>query len=83
MERLILSAQPLALRRGLCKSCLQSWNTGLLAITSQRPGLQNSNRIQRRSKTYKGYANPGDQANPITGFYAGSRRTQCTLLSEH
>jgi hypothetical protein len=32
-------------------------------------GLQNSDRIQRR---FKGYIAPeGEQARPITGFYAG------------
>jgi hypothetical protein len=38
-------------------------------MSSRRVGLQNSDRMQRR---YKGYiAPPGEQARPITGFYAG------------
>jgi hypothetical protein len=38
-------------------------------MSATRMGLQNSDRIQRR---YKGYiAPPGEQARPITGFYAG------------
>jgi hypothetical protein len=32
-------------------------------------GLQNGDRIQRRHKGY--IAPPGEQARPITGFYAG------------
>jgi hypothetical protein len=38
-------------------------------MSSARKGLQNSDRMQRR---YKGYIAPaGEQARPITGFYAG------------
>ncbi|KAF2799586.1 hypothetical protein K505DRAFT_370895 [Melanomma pulvis-pyrius CBS 109.77] len=68
MEHLIHSARPLALRRGLCTSCLQSWSKGYLATRSARPGLQNSDRIQRRLKGH--IAAAGDQATPIAGFYA-------------
>ncbi|KAF2016185.1 hypothetical protein BU24DRAFT_196287 [Aaosphaeria arxii CBS 175.79] len=63
------SALPLDLRRQLCASCYKQWSQSLAPTRTQRMGLQGSNRIQRR---YKGYiAAPGEQARPITGFYAG------------
>jgi hypothetical protein len=40
-------------------------------------GLQNSDRIQRRSKGY--IAPEGEQARPITGFYAGWTLIQIVL----
>lgn len=54
--------RPLALRRSVCTSCAKPWSKAT-------PGLQNSDRIQRRSKYY--IAPAGEQARPITGFYAG------------
>ncbi|CAI6340018.1 unnamed protein product [Periconia digitata] len=64
MEAFAYSARPLALRRTLRISEVYTNSTG----SSQRKGLQNSDRIQRR---FKGYiAPPGGQARPITGFYA-------------
>jgi hypothetical protein len=68
MER-IACAGPLALRQRLCASCLKSWRRSRASTEAGRIGLQNSNRIQRR---FKGYIAPeGEQARPITGFYAG------------
>lgn len=68
MESLIHSANPVALRRNLCTSCLRTWNNSTLPTISRKAGLQNSNRLQRR---YKGYIAPaGGQAKPIQGFYA-------------
>lgn len=54
--------RPLAMRRNICASCVNSWS-------GARLGLQNSDRIQRRYKYY--IAPAGEQARPITGFYAG------------
>jgi hypothetical protein len=67
----VQSARPLVLRRSICASCLSPWNKtwGSGYMSATRMGLQNSDRMQRR---YKGYiAPPGEQARPITGFYAG------------
>lgn len=58
--------RPMALRPSVCASCLKSWSIA-------RSGLQNSDRIQRRYKYY--IAPPGEQARPITGFYAGRYTT--------
>ena len=56
-------------RQRLCASCLKSWRRSRASTKAGRMGLQNSNRIQRR---FKGYIAPeGEQARPITGFYAG------------
>ncbi len=55
-------ACPLALRHNVCAWCAKSGNRA-------RIGLQNSNRIQRRFKYY--IAPAGEQARPITGYYAG------------
>ncbi|KAF2006848.1 hypothetical protein P154DRAFT_517319 [Amniculicola lignicola CBS 123094] len=68
METLIRTAQPQALRRGLCSSCLRSLGSTRPCISAQRAGLQNSDRIQRRHKGW--IAAPGHQANPIQGFYS-------------
>ena len=69
MERIAYSGQ-LALRQELCASCLKTWRRSRASTEAGRLGLQNSNRIQRR---FKGYIAPeGEQARPITGFYAGS-----------
>jgi hypothetical protein len=38
-------------------------------IASRRLGLQNSDRIARRSKSY--IAAAGEQAKPLQGFYEG------------
>jgi len=68
MERIAYSGQ-LALRQELCASCLKTWRRSRASTEAGRLGLQNSNRIQRR---FKGYVAPeGEQARPITGFYAG------------
>ena len=68
IERIAYSGQ-LALRQELCASCLKTWRRSRASTEAGRIGLQNSNRIQRR---YKGYVAPeGEQARPITGFYAG------------
>jgi hypothetical protein len=65
----VQSARPLVLRRSICASCLSPWNKTWGYVSATRMGLQSSDRIQRR---YKGYiAPPGEQARPITGFYAG------------
>ncbi|KAI4921812.1 hypothetical protein J4E90_000239 [Alternaria incomplexa] len=67
MERIAYSGQ-LALRQELCASCLKTWRRSRASTEAGRIGLQNSNRIQRR---FKGYIAPeGEQARPITGFYA-------------
>ncbi|KAF1947695.1 hypothetical protein EJ02DRAFT_449175 [Clathrospora elynae] len=64
----IIHAGPVALRQRLCASCLRSWRRTHSRIPSRSIGLQNSSRIQRR---FKGYIAPeGEQARPITGFYA-------------
>ncbi|KAK7180259.1 hypothetical protein DPSP01_009418 [Paraphaeosphaeria sporulosa] len=68
MEQLGRSARPLALYRSLCASCCPTTPRKSLQLGSERPGLQNSDRIQRR---FKGYiAPPGHQAYPIEGYYA-------------
>lgn len=54
----------MALHRYICASCTKPW-------IRARVGLQNSNRIQRRYKYY--IAPEGEQATPITGYYAGKR----------
>jgi len=47
---------------------LKTWRRTHASTEAGRIGLQNSNRIQRR---FKGYIAPeGEQARPITGFYA-------------
>lgn len=63
------SAQPLALRRGLCSSCRRIRNHRLSSDALVRPGLQKSDRKQCRFKSY--IAPTGGQARPIEGFYAG------------
>jgi hypothetical protein len=68
MEHIAYSG-PLALRQRLCASCTRAWRRPRASIEAGRIGLQNSDRIQRR---FKGYIAPeGEQARPITGFYAG------------
>ncbi|KAG9206891.1 hypothetical protein G6514_000181 [Epicoccum nigrum] len=61
--------------RRICASCAKSWSR-------ERVGLQNSNRIQRRYKYY--IAPEGEQARPITGYYAEilkKRPSQPPILS--
>ncbi|KAF1968812.1 hypothetical protein BU23DRAFT_540538 [Bimuria novae-zelandiae CBS 107.79] len=68
MEQLARCARPLALRRDLCISCHRTWLRRSELPATQKAGLQNSDRIQRR---FKGYIAPaGEQARPIEGFYA-------------
>ncbi|KAF2687364.1 hypothetical protein K458DRAFT_296744 [Lentithecium fluviatile CBS 122367] len=67
MEQLAHSARPLAVRQSLCASCLRTRGISLRRIPRQRIGLQNSDRIQRRSRGY--IARPGEQARPLDGFY--------------
>ncbi|KAF2033595.1 hypothetical protein EK21DRAFT_98023 [Setomelanomma holmii] len=54
--------------RNICASCFNALHRASNASTTGRMGLQNSNRMQRRYKSY--IAPPGEQARPITGFYA-------------
>ena len=69
MDPLLHSVQQWAVRRTLCSEARRALSSSYRPTTSQRPGLQNSNRIERR---YKGYIAPeGGQAHPIDGFYAG------------
>lgn len=70
MEQLGRSARPLALYRNLCASCRPTSHKNSLRLDLERAGLQNSDRIQRRSKGY--IAPPGHQARPIEGYYAGA-----------
>ncbi|KAJ4985667.1 oxidoreductase-like protein [Stagonosporopsis vannaccii] len=58
---------PLALRRYVCASCAKPWNRA-------RIGMQNSSWIQRRYKYY--IAPEGEQARPITGYYAEMLKKQ-------
>lgn len=68
MEHIAYSGS-LAMRQRLCASCLRSWRRSRASTEAGRIGLQNSDRTQRR---FKGYIAPeGEQARPITGFYAG------------
>ncbi|KAF2445084.1 hypothetical protein P171DRAFT_521138 [Karstenula rhodostoma CBS 690.94] len=68
MEQLGRSVGLLALYRNLCASCRPTSPGNSLLLGSERAGLQNSDRIQRR---FKGYiAPPGQQARPIEGYYA-------------
>ncbi|CBX99898.1 hypothetical protein IAQ61_002878 [Plenodomus lingam] len=62
MELLVVFTRPLV---NACRMCQSS---GVTRARWQRVGLQNSDRIQRRSKGY--IAPEGEQARPITGFYA-------------
>ncbi|KAH9871977.1 hypothetical protein J1614_006236 [Plenodomus biglobosus] len=56
------------LRRPLGNACKMCQSSGVTRARWQRGGLQNSDRVQRR---HKGYIAPaGEQARPITGFYA-------------
>lgn len=57
----------MALRRYICASCAKPW-------TGSRFGLQNSDRLQRRYKYY--IAPEGEQARPITGYYAEMLKKQ-------
>ncbi|OCL08742.1 hypothetical protein AOQ84DRAFT_397756 [Glonium stellatum] len=57
-----------ALRRSLCASCLQTLYKARPRLASYSIGLQNSDRIQIRSRGH--IAAAGDQAKPIEGFYA-------------
>ncbi|KAF2852901.1 hypothetical protein T440DRAFT_506278 [Plenodomus tracheiphilus IPT5] len=62
MGSLVRSGRPLT---NVCRLCQ---NSKVTRSRAQKVGLQNSDRIQRR---YKGYIAPeGEQARPITGFYA-------------
>ncbi|KAF2199846.1 hypothetical protein GQ43DRAFT_375271 [Delitschia confertaspora ATCC 74209] len=56
------------MRRNFCSSCLKSWRRVNPLLLPRSIGLQNNDRIQRRSKGY--IANAGEQAIPIQGFYA-------------
>lgn len=59
---------PITIRQRLCASCLRSWRGPNCARFIVRAGLQNSDQTQRR---HKGYIAPaGEQAHPITGYYA-------------
>lgn len=69
MEHIFQFLGPRAARQRHCTSCLRSWQKRAGPARAARGGLQNSDRIQRR---FKGYIAPeGEQARPITGYYAG------------
>lgn len=59
------TAQPIA---RICATRRAAWRVDCKAEGAARIGLQNSNRIQCRSKGY--IAGEGNQAHPIDGFYA-------------
>lgn len=59
------------MRHNLCTSCLRALRQAPKANPRERRGLQNSDRIQRRFKSY--IAPPGGQAHSLEGYYAGSQ----------
>lgn len=68
MKCLVRYARPVAFTRHSRPNC-RIRNTTCQMNASERLGLQSSDRIWSRSKSY--IAEAGEQAKPIEGFYAG------------
>ena len=81
MESTMRSIAPQIFGGRFCASCLRTWRTPHGAGTVEKIGLQNSDRTQRR---FKGYIAPaGEQARPITGYYAGKSIVHFVVSSSY